>query len=627
MTTGMSFTGSVAVTLAAAHTGATVLVGRRTSRRAARVVGEWALVLALAGAAATVAHGRVLSGEVLLLVALVPVLWLAARPLTGALRPAGRIAVPVSVAAHLALLAWCASAVTTREGAWAARVALTVWLVAGVPRMLLLLLDTYLNQERLLRDTWRAPHEPPARERFTGPFVSVQVPCHAEPPEVVVATLDALAAQRYADYEVLVVDNNTADPALWQPVREHCARLGERFRFHHVEGLAGAKAGALNYAMEHASSQARVVAVLDADYQARPDFLSRLVPLFDDPGTGFVQTRHDYRDWRNSPYLSGCYWEYRQMYGTYLVARAERGAAIVAGTMCLIRASALREVGGWAQWCSSEDSELSLRLHAAGYRSHYFDEGFGHGLVPETFGGYRRQRARWVFGPAQELRRHWRLILPGRWAPTSRMTGWHKLLHAHHGAREMTRAACTAVGMGCAAVLGGVLMAGGEVPWDPALPAVAVLLALDGLALRWCLLRRVLGAPARQAARAVWAQTALHHITWAAVLPSWWTMHRPWRRTDKFPALPKGLAALWPVWPEVALGALWAIAATATGVLAPAGPATFGVCVLLGWYACLAWSAPLLAIRADRALSAAAQSAPSLPVARNCSKSRASTQH
>ncbi|WP_328630525.1 glycosyltransferase [Streptomyces sp. NBC_00356] len=573
---------------------------------------EWALVLALAAGSAVALHGRWGSVDVLLLTAVVPMVCLMARPLTGTLHSAGRIAVPVSVAAHLALLAWCASAVATGEGAWVARTAMTVWLVAGVPRVLLLLLDAYLNQERLLRDTWRRSHVPPARERHSGPTVSVQVPCHAEPPEVVVATLDALAVQRYADYEVLVIDNNTADPALWQPVRDHCARLGERFRFHHVEGLAGAKAGALNYAMGHIDSRATVVAVLDADYQARPDFLSRLVQLFDDPRTGFVQSRHDYRDWHDSPYLSGCYWEYRQMYGTYLVARAERGAAIVAGTMCLIRASALREVGGWAQWCSSEDSELSLRLHAAGYRSHYFDESFGHGLVPETFAGYRRQRARWVFGPAQELRRHWRLMLPGRRARTSRMTGWHKLLHAHHGAREMTRAACTAIGMGCAAVLGAVLVCGGAVPWDPALPVVAVLLALNGLTLRWCLLRRVLGAPARQAARAVWAQTALHHITWAAVLPSWWTTRRPWRRTDKFPAFAKGLAALWPVWPEVTLGALWALAATATGILAPTGAATFGVCALLAWYACLAWSAPLLALRADRALSTAERSPSSL---------------
>ena len=44
-------------------------------------------------------------------------------------------------------------------------------------------------------------------------------------------TLDALAALDYENFEVLVVDNNTMDPHIWEPVAEHCARLGPKFRF------------------------------------------------------------------------------------------------------------------------------------------------------------------------------------------------------------------------------------------------------------------------------------------------------------------------------------------------------------------------------------------------------------
>lgn len=44
--------------------------------------------------------------------------------------------------------------------------------------------------------------------------VSVHVPCYAEPPEVVNATLDALARQDHDDFEVIVVDNNTKDESL-----------------------------------------------------------------------------------------------------------------------------------------------------------------------------------------------------------------------------------------------------------------------------------------------------------------------------------------------------------------------------------------------------------------------------
>lgn len=77
-------------------------------------------------------------------------------------------------------------------------------------------------------------------------MVTVQVPTYAEPPEVVIGTLDALARLDYPDFEVMVIDNNTADERLWRPVQEHCARLG--FRFLRVEGITGAKAGALNWA-------------------------------------------------------------------------------------------------------------------------------------------------------------------------------------------------------------------------------------------------------------------------------------------------------------------------------------------------------------------------------------------
>ncbi|NGO75466.1 glycosyltransferase [Streptomyces sp. YC504] len=606
MTAALPLLGSFTATLAAAHTAATLLVCRRAGRGPlpGGRIAEWVLVLVSAGVAAGLClQGADALGLSAVLVAAVPVAWLAVRPLTGDLHTTGRLAVAVSVAAHLLILAWCVQALVTASGSGPARVAMAAWLLTGIPRVALTLFDSYLCQERLLRQTWRRSRHAPRTGRRAGARVCVQVPCHAEPPEVVMATLDALAAQDYDDFEVLVVDNNTTDPALWVPVRDHCERLGKQFRFHHVEGLEGAKAGALNYAMEHTSPDVAIVAVIDADYQARPDFLARLTPLFDDPATGFVQVRHDYRGWWSNSYVRACYWEYRMMYATYLVARAERGSAIIAGTMCLIRSSALREAGGWAQWCSSEDSELALRIHAAGYASHYFDEPFGHGLVPETFGGYRKQRARWVFGPAQELRRHWRILLPRRWARPSALSGPQKLLHAHHGAREMVRAAHTALAMACVAVLACVLVAGGEVPWHPALACVALLLAANGLALRWCLFRRVLRCTAREAAGAVWAQCALHHITWAAVLPSWWTSHRPWRRTSKFPELPSGAAALAAVWPETSLGILWAAGAVTVAATAPPTPARIGVCAMLVFYAALAACAPVLALRADRALA------------------------
>src|SRR5262249_10365769 len=83
--------------------------------------------------------------------------------------------------------------------------------------------------------------------------VSIHLPIHNEPPAMVIETLNSLAALDYPDYEVLVVDNNTKDRAAWEPVAAHCQRLEAaapgRFRFFHVDPLAGFKAGALNFAL------------------------------------------------------------------------------------------------------------------------------------------------------------------------------------------------------------------------------------------------------------------------------------------------------------------------------------------------------------------------------------------
>lgn len=74
------------------------------------------------------------------------------------------------------------------------------------------------------------------------PKVSIHVPCYNEPPEMVKQTLDALAALDYPDYEVLIIDNNTKDPAVWEPVRDYCATLGPRFKFFHVSPWPGSRA-------------------------------------------------------------------------------------------------------------------------------------------------------------------------------------------------------------------------------------------------------------------------------------------------------------------------------------------------------------------------------------------------
>jgi cellulose synthase/poly-beta-1,6-N-acetylglucosamine synthase-like glycosyltransferase len=253
------------------------------------------------------------------------------------------------------------------------------------------------------------------------PFVSVHVPTHNEPPDMVIATVRALLAQAYDHFEVLVVDNNTVDPALWRPVEEFC-RTDDRVTFLHLEDWPGYKSGALNYALTVTDPRAEVIGIVDADYLVRPDFLARCAPLFGDESVGFVQTPQDYRGWEQSPYFRRLYHSYDYFFEVSQRSRNERNGAIFGGTMGLIRRSALAEVGGWDEWCITEDAELSLRLLRAGWGGQLVEESFGTGIMPLTFEALKRQRFRWCFGGVQLLRMHWRSLMPWDRSADNRLT-------------------------------------------------------------------------------------------------------------------------------------------------------------------------------------------------------------
>jgi exo-beta-1,3-glucanase (GH17 family)/cellulose synthase/poly-beta-1,6-N-acetylglucosamine synthase-like glycosyltransferase len=245
------------------------------------------------------------------------------------------------------------------------------------------------------------------------PKVSIHVPAYNEPANMLVETLDALERLDYSNFEVIVVDNNTRDESVWAPVKAHCAKLGPRFRFFHVEQLAGFKAGALNFALKQTAADAEIVAVIDSDYKVDSEWLRDLVPAFATGRTSIVQAPQDYRDGDESLFKAMCYAEYRGFFQIGMVTRNERNAIIQHGTMTLVRREALDRVGGWAEWCITEDAELGLRMFEHGYEAQYLPKSYGRGLIPETFLDYKKQRFRWAFGAMQILRVHARsLLLP-----------------------------------------------------------------------------------------------------------------------------------------------------------------------------------------------------------------------
>ncbi len=253
------------------------------------------------------------------------------------------------------------------------------------------------------------------------PFVSLHVPAHNEPPDMVLDTLRSLLRLDYPRYEVIVIDDNTDDEKLWLPVRDWCARHGAKFA--HLEDWPGYKSGALNYALrEMTDERAEIIGVVDSDYQLEPGFLRRCAPLFADSWVGFTQAPQDYRGWEWSRYYRRLFYSYSYFFAVSQPSRNERDGAIFAGTMGLIRRVALEQLGGWNEWCITEDAELSLRLLRAGWSGLHVDQSWGKGIMPLTFEALKGQRYRWCFGGIQILRMHWRSMLPGRETKENRLS-------------------------------------------------------------------------------------------------------------------------------------------------------------------------------------------------------------
>ncbi|GLQ49544.1 glycosyltransferase [Dyella flava] len=361
------------------------------------------------------------------LLAIIPMIWFGIR--FRRFKLTGRLFFDVLIQLACGLIVWSVTLPFNFYLDWIDWSMLVLLFPAQVAILAILLINGFEFTEVLWRRKWvrhagMLPPDPVEKQ----PFVSIHLACYNEPPEMVIVTLDSLAALDYQNYEVLVIDNNTKDPAIWKPVQEYCEKLGERFRFFHLEPWPGFKAGALNFGLKETNPRADVVAVIDADYEVRADWLASLTGYFHDPKVAVVQCPQAHRDFEHNRFRRMTAWEYDGFFRIGMHHRNERNAIIQHGTMTMVRRSALEGTGGWSEWTICEDAELGLRLMHAGYELVYVDELMGKGLTPADFKAYKSQRYRWAFGAMQ--------ILKGRWSWMTRqgplsagqrfhfLTGW-----------------------------------------------------------------------------------------------------------------------------------------------------------------------------------------------------------
>jgi hypothetical protein len=274
-----------------------------------------------------------------------------------------------------------------------------------------------------------------------------------------------------------------------------------------------------------------VVAVIDSDYMVTPDWLHDLAPQFANEAVAIVQAPQDYRDDGENLFKAMCYAEYQGFFYIGMLTRNERNAIIQHGTMTMVRKSVLETVGGWAEWCITEDAELGLRIFEHGYEATYIPQSYGKGLMPDTFIDFKKQRFRWAYGAVQILRRHCVKLLGGR---KSSLT-WGQRYHFIAGWLPWMADSLNML-FTFAALAWSVAMIYYPTRVDPPLiilSGMPLTLFVFKVAKMIYLYRTRIGATAGQTVAAALAGLSLSHTISQAVLQGFLTRSKPFFRTPK----------------------------------------------------------------------------------------------
>ncbi|MEO0541564.1 MAG: glycosyltransferase, partial [Cyanobacteria bacterium P01_A01_bin.105] len=267
------------------------------------------------------------------------------------------------------------------------------------------LLLTYFQKVKLRT---RQPVDLGQTPQGQWPTVDIYIPTYNEDVAIVRKTALAALAVAYpeAKKQVYVLDDGRAEKYRHrrQQLRQMCHELGCELLTR--DNNDHAKAGNINTALTR--TQGDLVLILDCDHIPVRSFLEETVGFFLDPQVSLVQTPHWF--YNPDPFERNLLTRGRVPVGNELFYKVvQKGndywnSAFFCGSAAVIRRHHLLAVGGIATETVTEDCHTSLRLHALGYRSVYYDKILIAGLAPETFASYVGQQVRWARGMAQILR-------------------------------------------------------------------------------------------------------------------------------------------------------------------------------------------------------------------------------
>ena len=243
------------------------------------------------------------------------------------------------------------------------------------------------------------------------PYVTIQLPVYNEL-YVIERLLDYVSKIDYPKekLEIQVLDDST-DESVAVTAKKIEALNAKGHDVVHVRraSRSGFKAGALNEGLKTAKGE--YIAIFDADFTPKKDWLKQTIPYFKRSETGVVQTRWGHIN-RNFSTLTRIQAFALDMHFTLEQVGRNYGGHFMNfnGTAGVWRKSCIEDAGGWEGDTLTEDLDLSYRAQLKGWKFKYLEHVETPAELPVVMSAVRSQQFRWNKGGAENFQKMIRKI-------------------------------------------------------------------------------------------------------------------------------------------------------------------------------------------------------------------------
>ncbi|NLT52272.1 MAG: glycosyltransferase [Ignavibacteria bacterium] len=261
---------------------------------------------------------------------------------------------------------------------------------------------------------WKYSHQHPEQNKnmVYDKMVTIQLPLYNEL-YVIERLINAVCEIDYPKefLEIQVLDDSTDETVqIVEKIVSEKQKLGFDIKQIHRTDRTGYKAGALKAGLK--ISKGEYVAIFDADFIPKKDFLKKTLSYFTNDRVGMVQTRWEHL---NEDYSMLTKIQALALNGHFVMEQPVRNKAgffiNFNGTGGVWKKECIEDAGNWHSDTLTEDLDLSYRAQLRGWRFVFLRDFTTPSELPMEINALKAQQFRWTKGAVETAKK----ILPAVW--------------------------------------------------------------------------------------------------------------------------------------------------------------------------------------------------------------------